>query len=79
MGYTPDERTYSQLSLCWGVSPQLIPMVHSVEGMIEIVEKDLLRSGVTRPGDQVVLVASLPVGAAGPANFAYLHTLRSRS
>jgi len=76
MGYTPDKRTYSQLSLCWGVSPQLIPMVHSVEGMIEIVEKDLLRSGVTRPGDQVVLVASLPVGAAGPANFTYLHTVR---
>jgi pyruvate kinase len=76
IGYTPDARTYSQLSLCWGVAPKLIPMVSSVEAMIEIVEGDLLRSKVTQPGDQVVLVASLPVGAAGPANFTYLHTVR---
>lgn len=79
MGYTPDERTYSQLPLLWGVSPRFIPMAHSVEQMIEIVELDLLRTEAAQPGDQVVLVASLPVGAAGPANFAYLHTLRSRS
>jgi pyruvate kinase len=76
IGYTPDERTYSELSLCWGVSPKLIPMVTSVEAMIVIVEQDLLRSEVTRTGDQVVVVASLPVGAAGPANFTYLHTVR---
>jgi pyruvate kinase len=76
IGYTPDERTYSELSLCWGVSPKLIPMVPSVEAMIEIVEQDLIRTEGSRPGDQVVLVASLPVGAAGPANFTYLHTVR---
>lgn len=76
IGYTPDERTYSQLALCWGVSPRLIPMVATVEAMIEIVEQDLLHSGMAQSGDQVVLVASLPVGAAGPANFSYLHTVR---
>jgi pyruvate kinase len=76
IGYTPDERTYSELSLCWGVSPKFIPMVTSVEAMIEIVEQDLVRTEAAQSGDQVVLVASLPVGAAGPANFTYLHTVR---
>jgi hypothetical protein len=30
-----------------------------------------------QPGQQIVLVASLPVGSMGPANFTLLHTLRA--
>ena len=30
-----------------------------------------------QPGQQIVLVASHPVGAMGPANFTLLHTLKA--
>jgi pyruvate kinase len=43
--------------------------------MIEHMETSLLESGQVEDGDRVVLVASLPVGAMGPANMTYLHTI----
>jgi pyruvate kinase len=63
------------MALFWGVEPHLIPMADSVEAMIEHMETSLLESGQVEDGDRVVLVASLPVGAMGPANMTYLHTI----
>ncbi len=63
------------MSLYWGVEPRLCPVAHTVEDMIGHVEEDLLKTGAFEPGQRFVLVASLPVGAMGPANMTYLHTL----
>jgi pyruvate kinase len=73
--FTPEEQTFYRLSLLWGVEPQLVPMSDSVEEMIMHVESALLTSGRILKGQQVVLVASLPIGAMGPANFTLLHTI----
>lgn len=73
--FTPDPITYQRMALLWGVLPFLIPMAHSVEDMIEHVRQSSLTSGLARPGEQVVLVASLPIGAMGPPNFTLLHRL----
>jgi hypothetical protein len=35
----------------------------------------LLRSGPVHPGEQVILVSSLPMELKGPPNFLLLHTL----
>lgn len=76
LAFTPEERTYHAMTLFWGVEPHLVPMSTSVEEMLAYVERALKGSGRMQPGQQVVLVASLPVGAMGPANFSLLHTLR---
>ena len=72
LAFTPEANTYQQLSLSWGVIPHLIAMAHSVEEMIEHVRSACLESGIVSPGQQVVMVASLPVGAMGPPNFTLL-------
>ena len=72
VAYTPETTTYARMTLLWGVEPRLCPMVATVEEMIAIVEDDLRQS---LAGQQVVIVASLPVGQKGPPNFVYLRTL----
>lgn len=72
LAFTPEEDTYHQLSLAWGVVPRLIPMADSVEEMIEHVRKACLGTGLVSKGQQVVMVASLPVGAMGNPNFTLL-------
>jgi pyruvate kinase len=75
LAFTPEEVTYYQMAFLWGVQPKWVSMAHSVEEMIQHVEKELVSSGQVPSGEQVVLVASLPIGAMGPANFTLLHTI----
>ena len=75
IGFTPDAETARQLSMLWGVYPALVPTSNTVEEMIETVEDGLMQAKIVQPGDQVVIIASLPVGAMGPANFTLLHSI----
>jgi pyruvate kinase len=75
LAFTPEQITYQRMALLWGVIPYLVPMAHSVEEMIDRVRQACLASGIVRSGEQVVLVASLPIGAMGPPNFTLLHTI----
>ncbi len=70
--FTPDPTTYQRLALLWGVQSFLMPTAHSVEEMIDHVRESSLGSGLLQRGDQVVLVASLPIGAMGIPNFTLL-------
>ncbi len=72
VAFTPEPATYGQMSMFWGVEPRLCSTASKVEEMIEIVDTDL---GDSLDGEQVVIVASLPVGQMGPPNFIYLRTL----
>lgn len=75
LAFTPEERTYRQLACLWGVKPYLVPMAHSVEDMINRIRTSALEHGTIKTGEQIVLVASLPIGAMGPPNFAHLYTI----
>jgi pyruvate kinase len=75
MAFTPDADTVRRLTFMWGVQPELVPFVNSIDEMIEHVDTALLRSQVVRAGDQVVLVCGFPVGAVRPPNMALLHTV----
>jgi pyruvate kinase len=77
LAFTPEADILGRLSLCWGVEAHTVPLANSVEAMIEAVEQQIRVKGRAVAGQQIVLVASLPVGAMGPANFTLLHTLRS--
>jgi pyruvate kinase len=75
LAFTPNPETYVRLSMLWGVIPSLVPPASSVEAMVGCVESALLQSGPVHPGEQVILVASLPMELQGPPNFLMLHTL----
>jgi pyruvate kinase len=75
MAFTPEPGTVRRLTFLWGVRPQLVPFVNSLEEMIDHVNTALMRSQVVEPGDQVVLVCGFPVGAVRPPNMALLHTV----
>jgi pyruvate kinase len=77
--FTPFPTTYRRLSLLWGVYPTLVPPAGTVEAMVSHVEKALLESGPIHAGEQVVLVASLPMTLQGPPNFLLLHTVGAAS
>jgi pyruvate kinase len=75
LALTPEPVTYQRMALFWGVDPYLGPKANSVEEMLERVRAVCLRSTLVKKGDQVVVVASLPVGAMGPPNFTLLTTI----
>jgi pyruvate kinase len=79
MAFTPEAETYQRMGLLWGVTPYLVPYASDMDGMLERVENALLATGELHPGEQVVLIASYPVGEGGTPNFALLHTLGARN
>jgi pyruvate kinase len=79
MAFTPELETYQRMGLFWGVTPYLVPYASDMDGMLERVENALLSTMELQPGEQVVLIASYPVGEGGTPNFALLHTLGERS
>ena len=76
VAFTPEAKTFHQLSMAWGVIPHLVIKANSVEEMIDIVRNACLSSGIVKHGQQIVLVASLPIGEMGPPNFTLLHTIK---
>jgi pyruvate kinase len=72
-GLSPTEAVCRQLALARGVSPVLVPFVGQSEEMLEIVDHALVANGILDEGDEVVIVASLPVHSATRTNFLKLH------
>lgn len=75
IGFTPEETTYTQMTALWGVEPRICQLVHNVEEMMQVVEGQLLGSERVTAGQQVVVMASLPLGHRGPPNSIYLRTM----
>ncbi|MBI3240726.1 MAG: pyruvate kinase [Chloroflexi bacterium] len=75
LAFTPEPETYPRLAMLWGVQPYLVPTATSVEEMILDVEQALIHETGLSAGQQVVLIAGLPIGHMGPANIVLLHTV----
>src|SRR5512138_3534840 len=75
MAFTPSPETAQRMSFMWGIRPETVPFVNSIEEMIDHVDFALMHSQVVQAGDQVVLVCGFPVGAVRPPNMALLHTV----
>jgi pyruvate kinase len=75
IAFTPHLETAHRLAFLWGICPQLVPLVHSLEEMLAHVEDALMHSQIVEVGDQVVIVCGFPVGAMRPPNMALLHTV----
>lgn len=75
LAFTPEARTYHRLALAWGVRPQTVPFMETVEEMFRCVESSLRESGSVKPGQQVVLVCGFPLKEMRTPNMALLHTV----
>jgi pyruvate kinase len=75
LAFTPEPQTYTRLAMLWGVHPYLVPTATSVEEMIHDVEEALINETGLKVGQQIVLIAGLPIGHMGPANIVLLHTV----
>jgi pyruvate kinase len=74
-GLSPSEAVCRELSLSRGVVPLLVPLVEHSEELLAIVDQSLVARSLLERGDEVVIVASLPVRSVGRTNFLKLHHL----
>ena len=73
--FTPEEPTYRQLALSWGVQPYLIPPVTTAEEMLLTVVKMTVDKGLAKEGEKVVITSGLPVGMSGSTSLIKVHTI----
>lgn len=72
-GVTHAEAVYRRLALARGVIPVMSRAVLTTDELLRALEEALLAGGYVREGDEVVVVAGLPVRAQGTTNFLKLH------
>jgi len=78
VAYTPDLKTYRQLSLNWGVRPILMQgLKDTLDEVLIQVEADLIQRHFAAPGDKVLVMGGIPFGQAGSTNFLKIHTIAS--
>ncbi len=70
---TEDERVARLLSLYWGVRALVLPFQRTTEAMIRVLDRDLVRRRLVRPGATLVVVGSVPLIARGRTNFVQVH------
>jgi len=73
IAYTPSPAVLRQLSLYWGVTPRLAPVLADPDRLVAWAEQDLLQAGLVRPGDVLVFVAGVPAGQPGITNSVRVH------
>jgi len=76
IGFAPDESTLRRMALLWGVWPQRFETGHDADELAAGVCDHLKRSGLTSPGDRVVMVFGTPLGETGSTNSIRVETIR---
>lgn len=72
---TPKESSYYSMALVWGVIPTVIDRVESTDKMIENSINQLLRMGLAKPGENVIITAGIPWGFSGTTNLIQIHKI----
>ncbi len=65
---TSTEQVQRRLLLTWGATPFVVASFDHVDGFFELAEQYAKESAGLRDGQQVVLVAGLPIGVSGGTN-----------
>jgi len=76
LALTFDELTERGLMLNWGVIPMLTDAPSSTDDMFEIAERKAVEAGLVESGDDIVIVAGVPVGEAVRTNTMRIRTVR---
>ncbi len=75
LAVTDLERTYRQLSLVWGVQPELVPHAENYDQMFTRAREVIARTGIARPGDRVLVTAGVPFDVPGSTNLLKVEVL----
>ena len=73
VAFTPEETVYHQLSLLWGITPELMPFRDHTDELIESAANWLLSAGRVKRGDVIAIAAGMPIAGRGQTNFLKLH------
>ena len=65
LAVTFDEITQKSLMLNWGVVPVVTEKPNSTDDMFDVAERVAVESGLVESGDNIVIVAGVPVGSGG--------------
>jgi len=68
LAVTTQATTYHQLVLVWGVVPVLVDRVPGYDAMLEVVRSLILKRGLAKSGDCIVVTAGLPWEVSGSTN-----------
>src|SRR5438445_96946 len=68
LAVTTEASTFRQLALVWGVAPVVVDHVPGYDAMLEVVRDLILKRGLARPGDRIVMTAGVPGEGSGPTN-----------
>ncbi len=60
LGVTPNEKTYRQLELTWGVKPMLTPVYNSTDEMFNIANKLVKSEHVAKVGENIIIACGTP-------------------
>ena len=75
LAITFTEQVQKSLMIIWGVNPVVTDKPKSTDDMFELAEKVALEQGLVKPGDNIVIVAGVPVGVAGSTNTMRVRTV----
>ncbi len=70
---TPSEKVARQLSLSWGVYPEVIPIAANIDETIDVSVNAAKKTGFIKPGDLVAITAGVKTGAPGATNLLKIH------
>jgi pyruvate kinase len=68
-------RTYRQLSLVWGVVPELVPHCETYDEMVRMALSSVKRRGLASAGSKVVVTAGVPFDVPGSTNSLKIETV----
>jgi pyruvate kinase len=68
LALTPNEAVVHQLALVWGVEAHLVPRVRSTDAVMSRARTEVRRRGLASPGDQMAIVAGVPLNEPGNTN-----------
>lgn len=75
LAFTPNQHTYHQMNMYWGVSPYLVNEVETLEDMLQAVDRTMITTHTIKSGQQVAITCGYPVTHTAPTNLALLHTV----
>ncbi|TCD46454.1 pyruvate kinase [Streptococcus sp. X16XC17] len=75
LAITFTENVQKSLMLNWGVIPVVTDKPESTDDMFELAEKVALEQGLVESGDNIVIVAGVPVGVSGSTNTMRVRTV----
>jgi pyruvate kinase len=75
LAVTPEQETFRQLAMVWGVIPTLTPHYPDYEAILPFTRTSITRLGLAQPGDRVVLTAGVPFDVAGTTNLLKIETV----